>query len=89
VNDVVLHLQVLEQELDWQIAVRLDAAHFRGRKNDQGRFFLGEKTRDIRFVPEIKQGSITRHDVEKAIVLELADERAADQAPMAGYEYFV
>ena len=89
VDDVVLDLQVIEQEFHRQIVVRLDAAHFGGREDDQGRLLLREKTIDVRFISQIELGAIAESQVGESLVPEFADERAADQASMTGDEYFV
>ena len=88
-DDVVLHLCVLEQKLNRQIAVRLDPADFRRREKNQRRLLLREETGDVSSLPEVERGAVARHDMGKPVLRELANERAADQAPVAGHEYFL
>jgi hypothetical protein len=88
-NDVVLHLNVLEQEFHGQIIIRLDAPHPGGREDNNGRPLFLEKTFDSRLDHEIELRAIARHQVRKAVLLQLAQQRTPDETPMTGNEYFV
>ena len=88
-DDVVLDLQILEQELDRQIVVRLDPAHLGGRQNDKRRFFLREKTSTARSSRQIEFGAIRVDQIGKTVRLQAAHQGAADEAAMAGNEDFI
>ena len=83
-DDVVLHAQVLEQELDRKVIVRLDAAYLRRREDDDVRPLVREERVHGGLIREIERGAIARHDIVKSVRFELPHDGATDQATMAG-----
>ena len=88
-DDVVLHLQILEQKLDRQIVVCLDSAYFRGRQDHHRRLLLAKKAANRAFVAQVQMGTVAEEQIGESILLELANERAADEAPMTRDEDFI
>ena len=88
-DDVVLNPQVLQEELDGIIVVRLDPANLRRCDNDDIRLFLGKKFRHRRFICEIQLRTIARHQIAKCFRSNAAHERAAHHSPMARDENLI
>src|SRR5205814_8216642 len=88
-NDVVLALEILDEEFDRQIVVRLDPTNFRGREHGQGRFLRRKETVDGLTVTQIQVRAIPGDEIGEIALFELSNERAANEATMARDEDFV
>jgi hypothetical protein len=88
-NYIVLNPQIIEEELDRKIVVRLDATDFCRSKNYDRRLFLNEKIAHRSFIGQIKLGSVALRQVIETFTLETADYRAARKTAMAGDEDFL
>jgi hypothetical protein len=88
-DDVVLHLQIFEEELDRLIVIRLDPPYPRRRQDDDLWFLRLEETINRRGLSQIELGAATQEQTGKSLLLELANERAADEPTMARDEDFV
>ena len=66
-NDVVLNPQIIEQELDWKIVIRLDTAYPRRSKNHDAWVFLREKMLHGLFISQIKLRPVALRQVIEAL----------------------
>ena len=82
-DEVVLDAQILEQELDGKIVVRLDAADFRRRDHDDLRT-PSSKNRAHALQPHKSTSARVRVTMRVAVRLQFAQDRAARQAAVAG-----
>jgi hypothetical protein len=88
VNDVVLNPQIIEQELDWKIVIRLDTAYPRRSKNHDAWVFLREKMLHGLFISQIKLRPVALRQVIEALTFEAADYSAADKTAVTGDKNF-
>ena len=84
VDEVVLDLQVLEQELRRVLVVRQDAPHFGRRVQNVFGLFLRVELTDGRCVQQVQLGMRAADQAGKTAPLQLAPDRAAHQAAVAG-----
>jgi hypothetical protein len=88
-NYVVLNPQIIEQELDWKIVVRLDATNLCRSKNYDRWLFLREKIAHGPFISQIELRSVALRQVIETFTLEAADYGAADKTAVAGDKNFL
>jgi hypothetical protein len=85
-DKVVLDLQIIQQELDRKIVVRLDAAYARrGHHHDLGTDFL-EKARHGRALRQVHLGMGAGYDLSEAVCLEVPHDGAPHQTAVSGYK---
>src|SRR5205823_1773264 len=87
-NHVVLDQQVIEQESDWMIVVRLDPADLRCGENNYGWIFNLKEGRDCGFIIQVKR-AVGDEQIGETFRFETSNERAANHSAMAGNEDFV
>ena len=85
-NDVVLNPQIIEQELDWKIVIRLDTAYLCGSKNDDRRFLLREEILHGAFVGQVKLRAVALRQIMETPMFESADQSAAHQTAVTSHE---
>ena len=75
-----------EEKFDRLIVVRLDSADLGRRHDNDRRLFLAEEFLDCRSILQVQLGAGARQQTGEALLRQLAQDGAADQATMAGDE---
>jgi len=79
-----LNPQIIEQELNWKIVIRLDTAHSCRSKNHDAWFFLREKMLHGLFISQIKLRPVALRQIVETFTFETADYSAADKTSVTG-----
>ena len=88
-DNVVLHLEVVVEEFDGQIIVRLDPANLRSGQDYDIRFLGSKKIIDRARVSQVERGPIPGEQILETVPLKFPHDGTANESTMAGDKDFV